>query len=63
MDLRSKDAIESSKQHDIDMSNILTLDKIRVWRQNLKKAIMKGDLGYAMHCDEMIVKLKKEQDV
>ncbi len=47
----------------MEASNKLIADKIKVWRQCLKKAMMKGDLGYAMHCDEMIVKLKKEQDV
>ena len=30
MDLRSKDAIESSKQHDIDMSNILIAEFMEV---------------------------------
>jgi len=47
----------------MEKNNKLIADKIRVWRQDLKKAMKKGDLGYAMHCDEMIVKLKKEQDV
>ncbi len=31
MDLRSKDAIESSKQHDIDMSNILIAEFMGVY--------------------------------
>ena len=43
--------------------NKLIVDKIKVWRQYLKKALKSNDLMYAMHCDEMIVKLKKEQDV
>lgn len=47
----------------MEKNNKLISDKIMAWRQCLKKAMMKGDLGYAMYCDEMIVKLKKEQDV
>ena len=47
----------------IQTNNKLIADKINIWRQSLKKAMIKGDLGYAMYCDEMIVKLKKEQDV
>ena len=34
--------------------------QIAVWKENLKQAILKGDLGFAMHCDEMICKLKKQ---
>ena len=34
MDLRSKDAIESSKQHDIDMSNILIAEFMGIENTN-----------------------------
>ena len=47
----------------MEKNNKLIADKIKTWRQCLKNAMIKGDLGYAMHCDKMIVKLKKEQDV
>jgi len=43
--------------------NKLIVDKIKVWRQYLKQALKSNDLMYAMHCNEVIVKLKKEQDV
>ena len=43
--------------------NKLIVDKIKFWRQCLKQVLKSNDLMYAMHCDEMIVKLKKEQDV
>lgn len=39
------------------------VDKIKDWRQRLKQALKSNDLMYAMHCDEMIVKLKREQYV
>jgi hypothetical protein len=37
-----------------------TKKQIEVWRKNLKQAIIKGDLGYQIHCDEMIYVLKKK---
>ena len=47
----------------MEKTNKLIVDKIKFWRQCLKQALKSNDLMYAMHCDEMIVKLKKEQDV
>ena len=47
----------------MEKTNKPIADKIKIWRQCLRSAMIKGDLGYAMHCDKMIVKLKKEQDV
>jgi len=35
-------------------------NNIERWRQSLKQAIASGDLVYAMHCDEMITKLKQD---
>ena len=35
-------------------------DKLKFWRQNLKNAIIKGDLNYAMQCDTIIKKFKQE---
>ena len=37
-----------------------TKKQIEVWRKNLKQAMIKGDLGFATHCDEMIYKLRNE---
>lgn len=42
------------------MKALETKKQIEVWRKNLKQAMIKGDLGFAVHCDEMICKLKNE---
>ena len=42
------------------MKALETKKQIEVWRKNLKQAMIKGDLGFATHCDEMIYKLKNE---
>jgi hypothetical protein len=39
----------------------LTDDRVKFWRQCLKQALKSNDVMYAIHCDEMIVKLKKEK--
>ncbi len=44
MDLRSKDAIESSKQHDIDMSNILIAEFMGV-----NPTILGDEITYEMY--------------
>ena len=36
------------------------IDKILSWKTGLKNAMDRGDIPYAIHCDKMIVKLKKE---
>ena len=33
---------------------------MKVKNESLKKAMIKGDLNYAMHCDTIINKLKQE---
>ena len=53
MDLRSKDAIESSKQHDIDMSNILIAEFMGAeWHKDFFKdvcIISPSNISYKFH--------------
>jgi len=50
MDLRSKDAIESSKQHDIDMSNILIAEFMGVYsKENGYDYTKIGNKGVCYH--------------
>ena len=69
MDLRSKDAIESSKQHDIDMGNILIAEFMGVFHQRIfppftigEKMYTLDELQYHTSWDWLMPVIEKIQD-